>query len=312
MNWIGVHWLGAFTFLLSLFLIADIVILIGKVTRIIPSPTPPNIRIWSVSIVVLLTTALILYGKYNAEKIRHVSYDIKLKETALPEKMKIVMIADLHFGYIAAEKSLPKIIQGINAEKPDIVCIVGDIFNDDINFIQDPTAVIDLFKSIKTKYGVYACLGNHDSGETFPEMMSLLEQSNIMVLKDEHVKIDDRIVLVGRLDKNSIGGFDGLERTDTADVLESIDTKLPIVVMDHNPAYSDEYGNEIDLLLSGHTHRGQFIPITLITKSMYTVDYGHYQNESDSPHVVITSGASTWGTPIRIGTNNEIVSINLQ
>jgi len=259
-----------------------------------------------------LTTALILYGKYNASLIRHVFYDIRLKESALSDKIKIVMIADLHFGYIAAEKSLPKIVQGIKSLEPDIVCIVGDIFNDDINFIRNPSVAIDLFKSIKTKYGVYACLGNHDSGETFPEMMSFLEQSNIKVLKDEFVIIDDRIVLVGRLDKHSIGGFEGLERADTADVLKSLDSKLPIVVMDHNPSYSEEYGNDIDLLLSGHTHRGQFIPITLITKSMYDVDYGHYQKDSDSPHVVITSGASTWGTPIRVGTNNEILSIDLR
>jgi len=79
--------------------------------------------------------------------------------------------------------------------------------------------------------------------------------------------------------------------------------------MDHSPAYIDEYDSRFDLLLSGHTHRGQFFPFNIITKSIFTVDYGYYQKNPESPHVIVTSGTSTWGTPIRMGTNNEIVSI---
>jgi hypothetical protein len=87
---------------------------------------------------------------------------------------------------------------------------------------------------------------------------------------------------------------------------------MPVIVMEHNPAHIGEYGKEVDLILAGHTHKGQAFPGSLVTRAMYTVDYGYYQKDTDSPHVIVTSGAGTWGTPMRVGTNNEIVSIVLR
>jgi len=81
--------------------------------------------------------------------------------------------------------------------------------------------------------------------------------------------------------------------------------------MDHNPSKIEEYGNEIDLILSGHTHRGQMFPANLIIKALYAADYGRYQKDDNSPQVIVTSGAGTWGMPMRIGSNNEIVMILL-
>jgi len=291
------------------FVVADIVLFIGRVTRIIQNPTPPDIRFWSAFIVVIITLALVLYGKYNASKIRNVSYNIQLLKPNFLGEVKIVLISDLHLGYSSAEKNLPKIVQGINDLCPDVVCIVGDIFNDDFNLIRDQNTAIKLLQSIKSKYGVYACLGNHDAGNTFPEMLRFLEQSGVTLLNDEHRIIDDRFVLIGRVDSSPIRGFGGLERVGIADIMANIDSTLPVVIMDHSPAYISEYGSEHDLVLSGHTHSGQFFPFTLITKSIYTVDYGYYQKDSESPHIIVTSGVSTWGTPVRIGSTNEIVSI---
>jgi hypothetical protein len=82
--------------------------------------------------------------------------------------------------------------------------------------------------------------------------------------------------------------------------------------MEHNPSHIDEYGSEADLILAGHSHRGQMFPGSLVTRAMFTVDYGYYQADANSPHVIVTSGVSTWGPPMRVGTNNEIVSITLR
>jgi len=312
MNQIGVHWIGFFVYFLLFFIAADIVNVIGRVSKIIQSPIPPEIRFWSAVMVVLITFALMLYGKCNASKIRTVSYDIQLKKSNNLDEIKIVMIADLHFGYSAAEKDLPKIVQSINDLKPDVLCIVGDIFNDDVNLIRNRDNAIKLLRSIKTKYGAYACLGNHDAGRTFPEMLRFLEQSGITLLNDEYRIIDGRFVLIGRVDASPIGGFGGLERVGIADIMANIKSDLPVVVMDHSPATINEYGSKHDLILSGHTHKGQFFPFTILTKSIFTVDYGYYQKDAVNPHTIVTSGASTWGTPIRIGTTNEIVSISFQ
>jgi len=311
MNQIGVHWIGFFVYFLLFFVVAEIVILIGRVTRLIQSPISPDIRFWSAVIVVLITLVLMLYGKLNALKLRNVSYEVQLKKSGNLGEIKIVMIADLHFGFSSAEKNLPKIVRGINDVCPDVVCIVGDIFNDDVNLIRDRDTAIELLKGIKSKYGVYACLGNHDGGRTFPEMLRFLEQSGVELLNDEYRVIGDRFVLIGRVDTSPIGGFGGLERVGIADIMANIDSELPVVVMDHNPAYISEYGSEHDLVLSAHTHKGQFFPFTIVTKSIFTVDYGYYQKDSESPHIIVTSGVNTWGTPIRIGSTSEIVSITV-
>jgi predicted MPP superfamily phosphohydrolase len=311
-NWIGLHWMGIFVYLLLLFLAADAVMLLGKIIKIIPTPIPLNTRFIAGLLVVLTTAALVIYGKYNANQIQYVSYDIQTKKSASPGELKIILISDLHLGTGNTEKNLPGIVQGINKLKPDIVCITGDIFNDNYYAIRKPDEAVNLFRSIESQYGVYACLGNHDGGRTFGEMAGFLEQSNITLLNDDYKIIDGRIVLIGRVDSRPIGGFNGLERKDIADILASINANMPVVVMDHDPSNIKQYDNKIDLLLSGHTHGGQIFPGNLITNAMYAADYGHYQKDTGSPHIVVTSGVSTWGPPMRIGTNNEIAAIILR
>jgi predicted MPP superfamily phosphohydrolase len=253
---------------------------------------------------------MVVYGRYNASQIKFVSYDIQTKKS-LSAEIKIVLISDLHLGAVNSEKNLSKIVQGINSLEPDIVCIAGDIFNNNIDALQNPSEAIALLKSVTAKYGVYACLGNHDGGKTFKEMTRFLEQSNIKLLNDDHVAIDGRLVLTGRVDSRPIGGFDGLKRKNFADINVPANTDLPVVVMEHNPSNLGQYGNEIDLILSGHTHRGQIFPANLVTKVMYVTHYGRYQKDDNSPHVIVTSGAGIWGMPMRIGSNNEIVMITL-
>ena len=312
MRWIGAHWMGIFVYLLILFFMSDLVILLGTIAKIIPTPMPQNIRFYAGLFAILLTIALVSYGIYNANQIKYASYDIQTKETTFSSDMKIVLIADLHLGAVYSEKHLESIVQGINNLEPDIVLIAGDIFNDDFNALRNPDKAIDLLKSIRGTYGVYACLGNHDGGNTFNEMISFLEQSNIKLLNDEYLIIDERLVLFGRVDPSPIGGFGELKRKDVMEVIASLDTNMPIVVMDHTPSNIEQYGREVDLVVAGHTHRGQIFPFNLITNAVFTVDYGHYQNDNDGAHVIVTSGVSTWGMPMRVGTNNEIVSILLR
>jgi predicted MPP superfamily phosphohydrolase len=108
------------------------------------------------------------------------------------------------------------------------VCIAGDIFDNNYYAIQNPSKAIELLKNITANYGVFACLGNHDAGSTFPEMTRFIEQSNIKLLKDEYAVINDRLVLIGRLDRSPIGGITGLHRKNFRDILTSIDTDLPV------------------------------------------------------------------------------------
>lgn len=311
-SWLSAHWMGIFIYLLLFIVIANLVILIGNMVNIIPNPIPESIHFYTGLIVILLTTSFVTYGLYNANQIKHVSYDIQMKEDYFLEDIKIVLISDLHLGAVNSEKRLESIVKKINQLEPDIVSIAGDIFNDDYTAIRNPEEAIDLLSGIKTKHGVYGSLGNHDGGGTFDDMVRFLERSNIKLLSDEHVIINDEFILIGRVDPSPIGGFKGLQRKEIADILTSIDDiNMPIVVMDHTPTKLEQYDGIADLVLAGHTHRGQIFPGNLITNAIFEVDYGYYQKDATSPHVIVSSGVGTWGMPMRVGSNNEIVSITL-
>lgn len=314
-NTLGVissYWMGIFLYLLFYFVVADAVILLLRITKVMSGPVPQNTYIISGLLVILATIVTVGYGLYNAGRIKHVYYEIILEEKIMPSELKIALISDLHLGALKSEKRLGKIVRDINDLEPDIVCITGDIFDNDFYAIHNPNESKNLLKSIKSRYGVYACLGNHDAGKTINKMLNFLKRSNIRVLNDEYVVIDDRVVLVGRLDPSPIGGFGDMKRKDMEDVITGVDKSFPVIVMDHNPANIGEYENKADLVLSGHTHRGQVFPGNLVTWAMYVVDYGYYRKDGNNPHVIVTSGAGTWGLPMRVGSNCEIVSIKLR
>lgn len=310
-NVISGYWLGVFLYLLIFCLAADCIVLLGSLIKVIPRPLPQSVVFYRGLAALVMTAGLIIYGRYNATQIRFVDYDVSIEGKALSEDVRVVLISDLHLGAVNSESNLARVVKCINTLEPDIVCIAGDIFNGDFGALSNPSRLIDLFLEIKATYGVYATLGNHDAGRTFGEMVHFLSQCDIRLLNDEYETVDGRLILAGRVDPSPIGGFGDVRRADTSVVFADLSTDLPVIVMEHNPDCIGQYASEVDLLLAGHTHKGQVFPGGLITRAVFDVDYGHFQRDISSPHIIVTSGAGTWGTPLRIGSSSEIVSIRL-
>jgi hypothetical protein len=308
-SWLSAYWLGIFMYLLIFTFLADVAVLFGSATKLLPATQ--SVLFYKGLVTVVLTFGVVCYGMFNATQVRVTSYEIEVNDANL-DGMRIVLLSDSHLGAVNSfERNLESIVQSINDLNPDIVCWVGDIFNDDFNAIRDPGRAAALIRGIDAAYGVFACLGNHDGGATLPQMKQFLIDSNVTLLNDEYVIVDDRFALFGRLDSSPIGGFGELRRRDISETIVSVGVNMPVIVMEHNPSHIKEYGNEADLILTGHTHRGQMFPGSLFTRAMFVVDHGHYQADENRPHVIATSGVSTWGPPMRVGTNNEIVCITL-
>lgn len=307
---LGDYWMGLYFYLLLLLLLSDLILLIAKWIRIIPAPAPKPVVFHTKSLVFIVVIGLVVYGAYNANQIKEADYRIQIDKSTYLDHLNIVLISDLHLGHINDTAFLAEVVDRVNGLQPDVVLMTGDIFNGNYYALSNPSQGIELLNNIKSTYGVYACLGNHDAGRSYEEIVNFIEQSNIKLLNDEHVVIDNQFVLVGRKDSSPIGD-QGKPREATTDIMSKIDPNMPIIVMDHQPANMHQYGNEVDLILSGHTHQGQMFPANLITNAMFTVDYGHYQKDKDSPQVIVTSGVGTWGPPLRIGTNSEIALIEV-
>lgn len=306
----GEYWMGFYFYLLLFLLMSDLILFIVRLIKILPAPVPQSIIFHTRTVVFITVLGLVLYGSYNANLIKEASYRIQLDNHKL-DNLNIVQVSDLHLGFINDVEFIEKIVSRINDLQPDIVLMPGDIFNGNYNSLSNPSQAITELNKIKSTYGVYASLGNHDAGQSFNEIVNFIEASNIKLLNDEYVIIDNKFVLMGRKDSSPIGD-QGTPRDSITHVFDQIDNDLPVIVMDHQPANMVEYGNEVDLILSGHTHKGQMFPGNLVTNAMFTVDYGHYQKDKDSPQVIVTSGVGTWGPPMRIGSNSEIVQITIE
>ena len=301
--------MGFFLYLLFYTVLLDLLMLVPRILKLSVSQKPLVKGIMTIC-VLLLTSITCIFGFTQGTKIHPVSYEIALEGKKDISDLKVVLISDLHLGAVGSEERLENIVDEINAQKPDLICIAGDFFDTDFTSIQNPETAIQTLKKLNATYGTYACLGNHDAGQTYPQMEAFLKEANITLLKESYVVIDDRLVLIGRLDASPIGKFGEEKRQALSSFFTRKDVTLPVIVLDHNPAHIDEYSSEADLILCGHTHKGQVFPGSLLTDILYTVDYGHYQKDATSPHVIVTSGVGYWGMPMRVGTNCEIVSIH--
>lgn len=305
-NWVSSYWMGAFIYLFLFFILADIVLVIGRCIGIFQSPMPYSIRLYTSAIAICLSIVMIGYGIYHANQIETVSYEIQLTKNPDGDELNLVLISDLHLGAVTSEQKLENIVEKINQMNPDIICIAGDIFDTDYENINNPEKAAETLSQLTARYGVYCCLGNHDAGVTFGKMETFLENSKIRCLNEEYVNIANRFILLGRVDSSPIGNQGNLLRTDTKSLLDSIETQLPIVVLDHNPANLKQYIADADLILCGHTHHGQVWPANFVTA------YGYYPVKNNIPQTIITSGIGVWGMPMRVGSSCEIVNIKLR
>ena len=262
-----------------------------------------SIRLTALSLAAVLS----LYGLIHPHRIQDQSYTVEVtgKSSALAE-IKIVLISDLHLGYVWGADRMERIAEQINAQNPDLICIAGDVFDGNLDAVFDLEDLRSAFLSLQSRYGVYACLGNHDAGADYEEMVSFLQEAGVVLLRDEVVEIPEVIRIAGRRDSSPIG-----KSGEKREAMEWEKSPLPTLVLDHQPANVTEYGAEADLILFGHTHKGQIFPINFITDALFEEDYGYYRADSQSPQQIISSGVGTWGPPMRVGSDCEIVSITV-
>ena len=223
------------------------------------------------------------------------------------KELNIVMISDIHMGDIIGYKEIEEISQKINNLKPDVILISGDVFDGDYYAVEDIEKIENEFKNLKSKYGIYAVLGNHDAGSSYDKMVEFFKNADIKLLQDEFMEIEDEFTIVGRKEISPIGE-QGNKRKDINSVLENMDTNKPIIMLDHQPSNINEaVDNNIDILFCGHTHKGQLFPGNLITNNIFLNDYGYLKVKNTN--VIVSSGVGTWGPRMRIGSKSEIVNI---
>jgi predicted MPP superfamily phosphohydrolase len=268
-----------------------------------------------------------IYGLIHARNITVRNYNVKISKSIESEKkdLKIALIADLHLGYNIGYKMMEQMVEKINNQNVDLVLIAGDIFDNSSVTVDDIEKCQKALSKLNSTDGVYAVFGNHDVEERLfcgfsvqstdsdyrnEEMEDMLKSAGIRILDDEVTLIKDSLYIVGRKDAEK-SGFGAEERKELTTLMENVDKSKTVIVLEHEPMNLEEISDQgVDLHLSGHTHAGQFFPLTIGTSMKWLNSYGMKQVGKMTS--VVTSGIGVYGPNIRIGTNSEISIVNIQ
>lgn len=257
--------------------------------------------------VVLFGLAMLIgiYGIINARNVRVAEITVALPN--LPpawQERRAVWISDAHLGPVRNIGFARRLADMANELKPDIVFIGGDLFDGAAGDLEKLAAP---FGNIAAPPGVYFITGNHEGFGESGKYSEAARRVGMRALENETVDIDGlRIIGVGYAEAGEKENFRNILRS------VNLDKGKPSILLKHSPFYI-EVGEEegISLQLSGHSHAGQIFPMGYITSRIFkNYDYG--LKKYGNMIVYTSSGAGTWGIPMRAGSQSEIVAINFK
>ncbi len=264
---------------------------------------------------IVLCAVWLAIGWYNAHHIRTTDYAFVTDK--ISSGVRIVQITDSHVGATFHADGFRKIIDDINGLSPDAVVITGDFVDDDTS-PEDMLGACEALRELKTSCGVYYVFGNHDRGYyseaakgwTNAQLREKLKENGVVILEDSAVLTDKGFYIAGRKDRSQSRAMN--ERKTAEELLSGLDRSRYIILLDHQPHDFDaEAKAGADLVLCGHTHGGQFIPINHVGEWIgeNALRYGH-EKRMDTDFIV-SSGVGCWTFKFKTGCFSEIVVIDL-
>ncbi len=255
------------------------------------------------SLCLTLCLLAIGYYRYQHPSLKVINIVINKPVDSVDKQLKVIAISDIHLGFGTGRKQLKEYIRMINERRPDLVVISGDLIDNSveplINFNFDEELAL-----LQAPMGVYMVPGNHEYISGIRESIDFISRTSIHLLRDTVVTLPNGVQLIGRDDRirHSRSPLDSL--------VAETNPVYPTILLDHQPyQLEDTERNGIDLQFSGHTHRGQIWPVSLLTDRIFEQSYGYRQ--WGKSHIYVSSGLSLWGPPFRIGTQSEMVEFNI-
>jgi len=282
-------WMGFIFFLFSFTLLYDFL----RLFKSFPANKAGTVLI-CIGIIVTLFAAV------NATRLE--TKELELESSKIASHLTIIQISDVHIGPVYGHHRLEKIVDRANALNPDIVVITGDLVDGRYELSPDD------FSLLGELHGkVFFVMGNHERYAGTNAVEDLLSGKNITILRNAAAALEfnsSRIYVIGLDDSD--------DRKYVAEELNKTELNRSVynILLYHKAfGYKDAAADGVDLMLSGHTHRGQIFPFNLLVMMAENPVYG-LRKTGDS-YLYVSSGAGTWGPPMRLGSNSEIVRIRL-
>lgn len=310
---VGSFWFAYILYMFLAVVLIDFIRLLNSPLHFFPSFVETHyglVKLVVFSFVLIISSALILLGYLNSRNVKINTYNLEIKKgKSNLKELNVVLASDFHLTPVNNGKLLKDIVRKINSLNPDIVLLPGDIVDDKPSVLEKRNIGPEFF-NIKAKYGVFASTGNHEFINGIDSSAKFITDHGMNLLRDNIVFIDNSFYVAGR-DDRSINTFSGLKRKSLKEIIANAEPDYPVILLDHTPLQLEEAGqNNIALQVSGHTHHGQMFPNNLITKMIYEISWGYLKKEAT--HYYVSSGVGTWGPPVKLGSDTEIVNFKIK
>ena len=309
-SYIGYIWMGILFLFVSASLVIDIyhfliyvssLVLRKDFALFIPSAN------FSFFIPLLLSIIISVYGYFEAKDIS--TERIIINTSKIPEevgRLRIVQISDIHLGLIVREDRLRRILSEVKKADPDILVSTGDLVDGQIDNLEK---LAEPFQKINPRYGKFAITGNHEFYAGLDQALSFAEKSGFRILRGEAVTAAGLVNIAGVDDPQgrSYGLFRGRSEKE---LLSELPHERFTVLLKHRPLVDRNVLGFFDLQLSGHVHKGQIFPFSIITGLYYPTQAG-FANLAGNSKLYVSRGSGTWGPPIRFLSPPEVTVIEL-
>ncbi|AUH41040.1 metallophosphoesterase [Streptomyces sp. CMB-StM0423] len=251
----------------------------------------------------------VAYGAYGvlgrAPRVKNVTVPLT-KLPASAHGYRIAVVSDIHLGPVLGRGHTQRIVDTINARRPDLVAIVGDLVDGSVDHLgtaAEPLGQLD------ARDGSYFVTGNHEyftGADGAGEWLDHLRELGLHPLENARTELAG-FDLAG---VNDVSGEDVGQAPDFARALGDRDTSRASVLLAHQPVViHDAVDHGVDLQLSGHTHGGQMWPVTYIAEAANPTLAG-LERYGDT-QLYVTRGAGAWGPPVRVGAPSDITMVRL-
>jgi predicted MPP superfamily phosphohydrolase len=313
--WVGYLWLGWVLFGVSLLLAVDVLRTVAG-RAVLPRGADPERRLFlaqlgagvAVTGALGLSTAAAFGATATAIDVRRVRIALARLNPALAG-FRIVQLSDLHVGPTIGRAYVEEVVRQVNALKPDLVAITGDLTDGSVAHLGD---LVTPLRDLEAKHGVFFTTGNHEYYWVDPvEWFVFLETLGIRSLRNERVPI-------GGIEGFDLAGIDDLTArrhghghgADLGKALAGREPGRAVVLMAHHPRQvRDAQRLGVDLQLSGHMHGGQIFPFSLLVRLREPYIAGLYS--VGGTQLYVSRGTGYWGPPMRLGAPAEITEIEL-
>ena len=300
LEFVGMNWMAVVFLLFVPLLAMDFVTGFGFLV--------PRRAVWLRSIALLAGATLSVVALVQGLRPPVVeNYEVSLSGLAHElDGTVLVAMSDLHLGTLLGERWLEARVAQVQAQQPDLVVLLGDLFE---GHGKPQGRLLRALRLLSAPLGVWVVPGNHEFHHRHDGSTFLIEEAGFRLLRNSWAEVQPGLVMAG------VDDLTALRRSGQGGdpISKALAGRPPgaTILLSHTPWQADRAARAgVGLMLSGHTHGGQIWPFDYLVKRLYPLLEGRY--EVDGMTVIVCRGTGTWGPRMRLWHPSEILRLRLR